>query len=494
MTPQLQQAIRLLQFNNLELAAYVEQEIEQNPLLERDDDPAGQDEGVASEDSAEATDDIESDGLAAIDFTTPEDQGLGSGDAMDVDYDNLWNNDSPGDSNEDGFAAGPAFFDHGQRGASSFDEQSNHLEETLTDELSLRDHLTNQLNLDLEDPVDRMIGVHLIDQLDESGYVTGPLDGVAEILNCEIGQVEAVLAKLQTFDPPGIFARGLMECLAIQLLDRNRLDPAMELLLGRLDLVAKQDVGALVSLCGVDAGDVSDMIDEIRALNPKPAMAFDYEVSQPVVPDVLMRARANGGWTIELNNDTLPRVLINNQYYAHISRTARNDTEKQYISGCYHSASWLVKSLHQRATTILKVATEIVRQQEGFFVNGVQHLRPLVLRNISDAIEMHESTVSRVTSNKYMATPRGIYELKYFFSPAISGALGGGEHSAESVRHRIIELVERETTKNVLSDDNIVAVLRSEGVDIARRTVAKYREAQGIPSSVQRRREKKRRS
>lgn len=232
------------------------------------------------------------------------------------------------------------------------------------------------------------------------------------------------------------------------------------------------------------------MVTEIRTLNPKPALAFDDTVAQPVTPDVIMRAQPGGGWLVELNSETLPRVLVNNHYYAQVSRSLRNREEKQYVNECLHSANWLVKSLHQRATTILRVATEIVRQQQAFFTSGVQSLRPLILRDIADAIGMHESTVSRVTSNKFVATPRGIFELKYFFTHAIGSANGGDLHSAESVRHRLKSLIDAEEPHAVLSDDALAEILQKEGIDIARRTVAKYREAMRIPSSVQRRRQK----
>jgi RNA polymerase sigma-54 factor len=302
--------------------------------------------------------------------------------------------------------------------------------------------------------------------------------------------VEAVIAKLQGLEPAGVFARSLEECLALQLKDRNRFDPAMAALVAHLDLVAKRDHAALRQLCRVDLDDLKDMIAELRALNPKPGHAFGSEPVQPVIPDVLVRASPEGAWIIELNTETLPRVLINNQYLARVSSAARSE-DKLYLSECQANATWLVKSLDQRAKTILKVAREIVRQQDAFLVLGVQHLRPLNLRNVAEAIEMHESTVSRVTSNKYMATPRGIFELKYFFTTAIASSDGDGDaHSAEAVRHRIKDLVAQEGD-DVLSDDTIVEKLKAQGVDIARRTVAKYREGLGIPSSVQRRRERK---
>jgi RNA polymerase sigma-54 factor len=326
--------------------------------------------------------------------------------------------------------------------------------------------------------------------VDEAGYLNGDLDAVAEKLGAPPHEIETVLAVLQAFDPPGVCARTLSECLTIQLKERNRFDPAMQALLAHLDLVAKRDFAGLRRICGVDDGDLADMIAEIRRLNPKPGLAFGSTVVQPIVPDVYVRVSPEGGWLVELNSDTLPKVLVNQTYHAEVSKTAKNDGEKAYLADCLQTATWLIRALDQRAKTILKVSTEIVRQQDAFFANGVQHLRPLNLKTVADAIGMHESTVSRVTANKYMATSRGIFELKYFFTSSIAASDGGEAHSAEAVRHRIRQLIDAENAQSVFSDDAIVDKLREAGIDIARRTVAKYREAMRIPSSVQRRREK----
>jgi len=496
MTPQLQQAIKLLQLSNLELTEYVESELEQNPLLERagDDGPTPE-EGepdlepeYGREDTGDDFDEPVADSLQTIEYAGIDGQAGPEDTSLDVDYDNLWDGESPLGGDDMGLSS-PAFSDWGPGGG--FDGTGAPLEDNFSGVVSLRDHLTEQLGVELADPVERLIALHLIDMLDESGYLAGDLGQVADILGCEVALVETVLEKLQGFDPPGIFSRDLAECLATQLRDRDRLDPAMAALLANLDLVAKRDLPALEKACGVDADDVADMVDEIRALNPRPALAFDTALIQAITPDVLMRPAA-GGWRVELNAETLPRVLVNNSYYAQVSKAVRDKKEKQYIVESFQSANWLVKSLHQRATTILRVATEIVRQQDMFFAKGVHHLRPLVLKDIAEAIEMHESTVSRVTTNKYISTPRGIYELKYFFTTAIGSTIGGAAHSAESVRHRIKALIDAEPPKKILSDDKIVEMLKEEGVDIARRTIAKYRETLGIGSSVQRRREKSR--
>jgi RNA polymerase sigma-54 factor len=375
-------------------------------------------------------------------------------------------------------------------GGGGRDGNEYNLEAFATSERTLADHLAEQLSLAGFEPAQRLIGAYLLDLVDEAGYVGGDLAPVAEKLGASVADVEGVLIRLQNFDPPGICARNLAECLAIQLRERDRCDPAMQALLGNIELLAKRDFGTLRRVCDVDAEDLAEMIVEIRRLNPKPGLAFGSALVQPVVPDVMVRSGPDGGWVVELNAETLPRVLVDQSYYAEVSKSARNAEEKSYLADCLQNATWLVRALDQRARTILKVSSEIVRQQEAFFAHGVQHLRPLNLRTVADAIGMHESTVSRVTANKFMATPRGIFELKYFFTSAIAAADGGDAHSAEAVRHRIKRLIDAEGPSAALSDDTIVEKLREAGIDIARRTVAKYREAMRIPSSVQRRREK----
>jgi RNA polymerase sigma-54 factor len=474
MTPQLQQAIKLLQLSNIELSAFVDAELEQNPLLERDEGQA-----AATTEEAPAMEAAEAPADAPLVDSLP---GQSEEAPLDLDYDNTFTNSGVDE-------AGDGLVDWGNRGG-RHDFGDDDFEDNLTRELSLRDHLQSQLNLDVTDPADRLIARHLIEMLDEAGYISGDLEALAETLGCGVERVEEVLERLQRFDPPGLFARSLAECLALQLRDLDRLDPAMQTLLDNLDLLARRDMAQLMRLCGVDSEDLAQMIAEIRALNPKPALAFDHTVAPPVTPDVLMRASPGGGWLVELNSDTLPKVLVNTRYYAKITSASRSKDEKSYLTERFQSANWLVKSLHQRATTILKVATEIVRQQDLFFHKGIRFLKPLVLKDIALEIGMHESTVSRVTANKFIATPRGIFELKYFFTQAIGGAGGGESHSAEAVRHRIKTLIDQEPANDILSDDKIVEVLKGEGVDIARRTVAKYREGMHIPSSVQRRRDK----
>lgn len=493
MTPQLQQAIKLLELSSQDLLAYVEEELERNPLLERADESGEGDNAPGLEGNEPAVED-NADGrlLDAKEYGDREVLPDAGQSPLDTDYENQYSSDSVSD-NSYADPSGQANWKVNS-GRSDFGEDDSGIENQAARGLTLREHLEQQLGIEIVDPTERLIGLQIIDMLDEAGYVTGDLEGLAERLGCPFALVEAVLKKLQQFDPVGICARNLSECLALQLKELDRLDPAMQALLQNLELLAKHDRANLMRLCGVDAEDLADMVSEIRALNPRPGYAFDRAEVQALIPDIFVSRLPDGTWSIELNSDSLPRLLVNHQYQARINARAQDKAEKDYIAERLSAANWLVKTLHQRATTILKVASEIVRQQEMFFLHGVKHLKPLIRRDIAEAIEMHESTVSRVTANKFMATPRGMFELRYFFSTAIHGADGELSHSAEAVRTRVKELIEAEDANGVLSDDQLVNMLKAEGVEIARRTVAKYRESLKIPSSVQRRREKALRS
>lgn len=518
MTPQLMQAIKLLQLSNLDLVAFVEAEIERNPLLEREDEapevgetvsgpadaaferpaPAGDAEGGpegAAEPAAGFADDAGPAVLAGLDSDLVLSPGLEAADGagLDLPLGALFPDDNAlpegggaGAELDPSRLAGEAWTGGGAGGT------EGGLEAYAAVESSLRDHLAQQLALAVADPARRLIGHVLIDAIDEAGYLRADLAQVAGQLGTTLSEAEAVLSVLQGFEPTGVGARTLAECLSLQLMERDRFDPAMQVLVGHLDLVARQDRAQLRRLCRVDEEDLAGMLAELRALDPKPGLAFaPSDAVQTVVPDVLVRPTADGGFRIELNSETLPRVLVNRTYYSTVVRSAHSPAERTYLSDCLQTANWLVKSLDQRAKTVLKVATEIVRQQDAFFRKGVAYLRPLNLKSVADEIGMHESTVSRVTANKYMATTRGILELKYFFTSAIAAADGGDAHSAEAVRHRIRQMIDAEDPTAVLSDDTIVQRLREAGIDIARRTVAKYRESMRIPSSVDRRREKR---
>ncbi len=451
MTPQLQQAIKLLQLNNLEIADLVEEEIAQNPLLEKKE--------------ADPNDSAVENSPQQKESSTPNDD----------------------------FDAGSAMADMGAGGTSSFDKLDNAFENSMSRPETLRDHLIKQLHVSIHDPRDQMIAALMIDQLDEAGYLRASALELSEQLGCSVERIDRLLETLKGFDPTGVFAADLEECLRLQLIEQDKFDTPTKKLLENLNLLAEHDHKALADICGVNTTYLQDIIQDIKSLNPKPAGDFDHLVVQTAIPDVLMKRlpkNVGGGWRVELNSETLPKVLVNNEYYKEVSRTAVQKKDKEYLSNQLSSANWLVRSLDQRAQTILKVAAEIVEQQDAFFNYGIEFLKPLTLKDIAEEIEMHESTVSRVTNNKFMGTPRGIFELKYFFSTALVSE-DGTSHSAESIRMRIQALVNEEDPHKVLSDDKIVDILKSEGVDIARRTVAKYREALNIPSSVQRRKIKK---
>ncbi|MCK0070075.1 RNA polymerase factor sigma-54 [Kordiimonas laminariae] len=506
MTPQLQQAIKLLQLSNLELTDYVTTEVERNPLLEMGEaTPEGADNQSGGEQGGTATgDDLREsgggdtpvdEGLIAADtsMNTALDTSSTSDSALDTNMEtNIYNNDAVSDrvsSTPEG-GAGSLSYDGGgavKGGGGMMDERS--LDQTLEGEENLHDFLMRQMAVLYSEPADRLIATHLVDLVDEAGYVDqeAVLD-VGERLGVEDDDVLKVLGGLQTLEPSGVFARGLAECLAIQLKELDRYDPAMQALVENLDLLAKRDMAAIKRLCGVDQDDIADMIREIRALNPKPGLAYGGVNVQPVVPDIFIRKSRAGTWVVELNSDTLPKVLVNSQYVSELKEVGGNKEAKAFVSDCLADANWLVKALDQRARTILKVATALVKKQEMFFELGVRFLKPLTLKDIAEEIDMHESTVSRVTNNKFMSCPRGMFELKYFFTSSISSADGGDAHSAESVKFRLKEIIDAEDPKKILSDDKLVALMKAEGVDIARRTVAKYREAMKIPSSVQRRR------
>jgi RNA polymerase sigma-54 factor len=456
MTPQLQQAIKLLQMTNIEVTGYVEQELAENPFLD------GERRGEAEGEGVEAS-------------VTPAEAPL------DERWDGGWHQpDGTGAVDQQVHVGG---------GGGGFDDELPDLEQRLAETRTLHDHLIEQLHLAVDDPVERLIGFHLIETVDEAGYCRADLDETATRLGVETARVEAVLARVQRFDPTGVGARDLAECLALQLAERDRLDPAMRKLVGHLDKLAKGDRKALVRLCGVDEDDLAEMIHEIRALEPRPGLAFAPPPESGAVPDLWVTPN-RGGWRVELNGATLPRVLVDVDYYTQVAGPGLDPSVRQYFAERFQAANWLVKALDQRARTILKVAEYVVEEQTGFLERGVSALKPMVLRQVAEGTGLHESTVSRATAGKLVATPMGVVPFKYFFSNAVGGEDGGEAHAAEAIRQEIKALVDRETPDAVLSDDQIVRLLKGKGIGLARRTVAKYRESLGIPSSVARRRAK----
>jgi len=470
MTPQLRQAIKLLQSSNMEVTAFVEEELERNPLLERDE--RGEPRTVADDRAPEAPPEAPADSLAAA-----TQEGMLAESPLDAAWDNVYDSDG-------------GFGRSGAGGSPSFEDDLSGIEEMAGAKPSLREHLGEQLRLTFHHPQERLIAAQMLAMVDAAGRLPVTDAQIAAAMGSAESIVAGVRARMMRLDPVGMFARDLKQCLQVQLEELNRFDPCMAALLDNLDLLARRDMKALMRACGVDAEDLAEMVAELRRLDPKPGASFDDAPVMAVVPDVLMRRLPDGGFAVELNPETLPRVLLNRGFHARAVVGARSRDDRAFIADRLQSANWLLKSLEQRANTILKVAADIARRQDGFFRHGVAHLRPLILREVADTVQMHESTVSRVTANKYIATPRGTFELKYFFTTAIAGVAGGEAHSAESVRFRIREMIVNEAPADVLSDDAIVEKLRKEGVDIARRTVAKYREALRIPSSVQRKREK----
>lgn len=475
MTPQLRQAIQLLQFSNLEASAFIEEELLKNPLLERDDGGETVTAIEAQKETPAAIPDdpasISAAGMLPDEASTP----------LDMDTSNVYD-------------AGTGADGYGPSGLSGGGDEDWSLLETLeAGRPCLREHLEQQARLAFSTREDLLIAASMIAALDPSGRLGDQPEALAAALGVEFARFEAVRGVMMHFDPVGIFATSLSECLAAQLAEQNRLDPAMQALLDHLDLLARRELRALQEICGVDAADFAEMVAELKRLDPKPGARFESEPLRPLIPDVLMRPApiqedGTSDWILEINPETMPRLLIRRGFHARLTASASKET-KSFISEQMQGATWLVKALESRAQTILRVSAEIVRRQEGFFRHGISHLRPLTLRDIAAEVELHESTVSRVTSNKSIATPRGIFELKFFFTTALAGA-NGETYSAETVRHRVAQIIGAENPKNILSDDAVAALLQKEGIDIARRTVAKYREALRIPGSAQRKREK----
>ncbi|MCW1401987.1 RNA polymerase factor sigma-54 [Novosphingobium sp. MW5] len=470
MTPQLQQAIKLLALSNLEVETFIGEALEANPLLE-----------IGAPAPAEGPAEPIDEGRRTTLESSPVDQLIGEARGsedrpLDVDVSTL-------DIDRDTGDWGAAVSSYGG-------EDLPGIEERGEGGPTLAEHLERQIGLSLATPREKLIARALVDRLDDAGYLASPLREVADELGVTLGAVESALVLLQSLDPTGVGARSLGECLALQAREADRHDPCMARLLENLDLLARGEVARLKRMCGVDDEDFADMMAELRSYDPKPGLRFASGGGEPVTPDVLVTPRADGGWDVSINQDTLPRLIVNRSYYVEMKGACGSKDARGWLSEKLADANWLVKALDQRQKTILKVASEIVKQQEGFFRQGVSQLKPLTLRAIAETIEMHESTVSRVTSNKYLMCPRGTFELKYFFTSGVASTDGEGGASAEAVKAAIRQLIDAEDPKAILSDDTLVDLLKGRGFDLARRTVAKYREAIGLGSSVQRRRQK----
>lgn len=477
MTQALQQSIKLLQCNSLELREFVEQALEENPFLSQEEPDANeqsdsQQESVLQENSDEPR---EANFNSDENFSSDMQESESWDDSENIETDYLRHEQSSSSS------------------SSSYDgeDDTRSIDDNPANGISLREHLLNQLQVDVHEPAKRIIGAHLIDLVDDAGYIKEDLAPLCETFGVEMKEIDEVLAILQGFDPVGICARSLSDCLSLQLKEKNRLDPAMQKLLANLNLLADSKFDELQKKCGVDKEDLREMIGEIRKLNPKPGSGFIHEVSQTLEPDIFVRRLPDGNWHIELNMNNFPRIMVNKRFYKKVTSKTKNKKDKDYLSEQFGTANWLVRALEQRAQTMLKVASELVKQQDAFFRLGVRYMKPMTLKDIAAATGYHESTISRVTNGKYLLCPRGTFELKYFFTSALARAQGGGEDfSSQTVKHFISEMISKESADKILLDDDIVELLKERNITVARRTVAKYREALGIASSPKRKREK----
>ncbi len=479
MTQALQQSIKLLQANALELREFVEQALEENPFLSQEQEEEG---AEATQSASENPQEVETETSDEIENYEPQETDFSDATIQDGEW-----SDDAGHIESDYLR-----YEQGGSGRASggdFGDDERGIDDNPAHDISLREHLLNQLTLEVQDPVKRLIGAHLIDLVDEAGYIKEDFSPISEAFGVQSAEIEEVLKILQGFDPIGVCARDLRGCLALQLREKNRLDPAMEKLLANLELLAAGKYAELEKKCGVDKDDLRQMVAEIRELNPKPASHFSHEIVQNIEPDIFVRRLPDGNWHIELNMNNFPRVMVNKRFYKKVNAETKNKKDKEYLQEQFGSANWLVRALEQRAQTMLKVAGELVKQQDAFFRLGVRYLKPMTLKFIAAETGFHESTISRVTAGKYLLCPRGTFELKYFFTSALARAEGGGDDvSSQSVKHLIAEMIGKEMADNILQDEEIAEILKQRNITVARRTVAKYRESLGIPSSPKRKR------
>ncbi|MBQ8631581.1 MAG: RNA polymerase factor sigma-54 [Alphaproteobacteria bacterium] len=475
MTPELRQAINLLQVSNLELNALIEKELEQNPLLEREDENSP----LLPETAIPTIDDYAADSIPDTAEETPNDI------PCDNECDDFGSDREGYDDAENRYD----WQDYAAAKNKRDDDDYDFFEQKLADEKSLYRLLDEQISQSFISAKERSIALNLVEHLDDAGYFREDLSAIAKRLKIEKNAAENILNKMQEFEPSGIFARSLSECLKIQLRDKGRLDPVAEKVLNNLELLGDKKFAELKKICRIDDEDLASVIDDIKSLNPKPAAEYHHDLTSYIIPDVFVRRKKDGSYRIELNNMSLPRILVNRQYYSEV-KDKGGKTERRYLKQQLGNAGFLVRALRQRAETILKVTEEIVRNQYEFFEKGIDFLRPMQLKNIAEQVEMHESTVSRVTSNKYMHTPLGIFELKYFFTNAAGSYTGDDATSTLTIKHKIKKMIDEEKPDNILSDDKIVDLLGQEGIKIARRTVAKYRDQLDLASSAVRKKQK----
>ena len=459
MTPQLQQAIKLLQLNNLELTELVNKELEENPFLE-------------NESSEEKVEKFEEE---TNDLSESFESGESIADEPKIDdYDNRWDTDL-------------SYQSYSKTTDSDSIDPGSVVEQTLSEKISLKGILKNQAELEFKSQTEKKISELLIDYIEPSGWITISIDELADFSGFDKTLIEKVLLKMQNFEPNGVFARNLKECLIIQLKNEDKLNNSKKKLIENLELLGEGNLKELQKITNLREEELKENIKSIRLLNPKPGTKYSDENSIIFNPDVIV-AKNNENWEVELNNSTLPKVTVNEEYVNEIEGLNCSESDKKYITENLNSAKWLIKAIQQRNTTTLKISAEIVNQQKLFFEKGKKYLKPMILKDVAKKINMHESTVSRVTSEKLMLTPRGIFEMKIFFSASIGGTNDGDSFSAASVRESLKKLISNEPMNNPFSDEILVNKLHSQGISLARRTVAKYRELLNIPSSSIRRR------
>lgn len=488
MTQELQQSIKLLQCNSIELKEFVEQALEENPFLTQDETHENNHENTKENpDTEKNIANAENEVIEKEESESPREADFSGNEDFSDSITNSENWDDSDNIEKDYLLYEQSF----NTTASDYNDEENtrNIGDNPDNHMSLREHLLNQLHLEIQDPAKRLIGAYLIDLVDDAGYIKEDLSNLCEIFGTEITEIKNVLSLLQGFDPTGICAVSLSNCLELQLKEKNRLDPAMRKLLDNLHLLADNRFDELQKKCGVDKEDLRQMVAEIRALNPKPGSSFSHEVLQSFEPDIFVRRTPDGNWHVELNMANFPKVMVNKRFYKKVNSESKNKKDKEYLSEKFGAANWLIRALEQRAQTILKVTSELVKQQDAFFRLGIRYLKPMTLKDIAAATGYHESTISRVTNGKYLICPRGSFELKYFFTSALTRSHGSGDDvSSQTVKHLIAEIIDKESSSSVFMDEEIAEKLKEKNINIARRTVAKYRESLGIPSSAKRKR------
>lgn len=475
LTPQLRQAIGLLQMTNLELNEVIEQELLRNPLLERED------EHLSSQDDnlPQTIDDLN---------TKAENPYEEAPISNDADYQNDFDDFGSDQEGYDNFESTDWSDYNTSKTNRNNDGAFDYFEQRLSKEKSLYDIIDEQIGVHFTNSGDKIIAKILSEQLDRAGYFRGNLEDIAQRLKISLERTQRVLKKLQTFEPSGIFATSLSECLKIQLTDRDELTYELEALLDNLELLAERKFKELAKICDCEIEDIAELTAVIKTLNPKPASDYLSEKPSYIIPDVYVKRLKNGEYRVELNQMSLPKLLINHNYYTTLKKDKK---AHKFLRENMSHANFLMKAMHSRATSILRVSEEIVLRQYHFFENGIEHLKPMTLKDIAEALSVNESTVSRVTTGKYMSTPQGLFELKYFFSSAAGSYIGNDDTSTKVIKHKIKCLIDNEDPKHILSDDKIVQILGQEGIKIARRTVTKYRESMSIPTSGERKRIKR---